>query len=261
MCLAFQAPIADDFNGDGKTDVVLRTSNRAISERQGSDCSLQPLTAGSTSPISYHPSVVAPAMATGDFNHDGLPDIVSLNNIGRLTIVSAQSGGFDAPRGFRFTLRPASCFQQFSVGDLKSGDLNGDGALDLVVAASGLSDAAIMFGDGHGAFNAPVSINSGVTVAPRSPSKFAISTTTAGRTWRCSTPTHETSWSCWTTDRADLCPAARINVGVNATGLVSADFNNDGNLDIVVRGESSGLALYFGDGGARFHSERHWNRR
>ena len=47
-------------------------------------------------------------------------------------------------------------------------------------------------------------------------------------------------------------PAARISVGVNATGFVSADFNNDGNLDLVVRGEPSGLALYLGAGGLGF---------
>jgi FG-GAP-like repeat len=143
-------------------------------------------------------------------------------------------------------------FPQFSVRDLKSGDLNGDGALDLAVAASGLSDAAIMYGDGHGAFNAPVSINSGVTGG----APVAVEIRDFNNDGRPDLALLNSN----TQDlvilnnagQGEFTPSARISVGVNATGFVSADFNNDGNLDIVVRGESSGLALYLGAGGLGF---------
>jgi len=246
-----QGPIAEDFNGDGKTDVLIRAVSQTTFRETG--IRLFTATAGGmfSEPISYHPSVAERAMATADFNHDGLPDIFSLNINGGLTIVSTQSGGFNAPRGFVYS-PPGQFFPQFSVRDLKSGDLNGDGALDLVVAASGLSDAAIMFGDGNGAFNAPVSINSGVTGA----APVAVEIRDFNNNGRLDLALLNSN----TRDLVILnnagqgafMPAARISVGVNATGFVSADFNNDGNLDIVVRGESSGLALYLGDGGLGF---------
>jgi FG-GAP-like repeat len=239
------------FRGRGKTDVVIRT----VSEATFREAGLRLFTATAdgmfSGPISFHPSVVDRAMTTADFNPDGLPDIFLLSIIGELTIVSTQSGGFNAPRGFLYS-PPGQLFPQFSVRDLKSGDLNGDGALDLVVAASGLSDAAIMYGDGHGAFNAPVSINSGVTDG----APVAVEIRDFNNDGR-------PDLALLNSNTRDLVilnnagqgiftPAARISVGVNATGFVSADFNNDGNLDIVVRGESSGLALYLGDGGLGF---------
>ena len=190
-------------------------------------------------------------MATADFNHDGLPDIFSLNINGGLTIVSTQSGGFNAPRGFVYT-PPGQLFPQFSVRDLKSGDLNGDGVLDLVVAASGLSDAAIMYGDGHGAFNAPVSINSGVTGGTPVAVEIRDFNNDGRPDLALINSNTRNLMVLNNAGQGAFEPAASINVGVNATGLVSADFNNDGNLDIVVRGQSAGLTLYLGAGGLGF---------
>jgi len=243
--------VADDFNGDGKTDVVLRISNRLNFRETGIRLFIATTDGRFNEPIGYHPSVVAPAMASGDFNHDGLPDIVSMNNIGRLTIVSAQSGGFDAPRGFVYS-PPGQLFPQFSVRDLKSGDLNGDGVLDLVVAASGLSDAAIMYGDGHGAFNAPVSINSGVTGGTPVAVEIRDFNNDGRPDLALINSNTRNLMVLNNAGQGAFEPAASINVGVNATGLVSADFNNDGNLDIVVRGQSAGLTLYLGAGGLGF---------
>jgi FG-GAP-like repeat len=239
------------FRGRGKTDVVIRT----VSEATFREAGLRLFTATAdgmfSGPISFHPSVVDRAMTTADFNPDGLPDIFLLSIIGELTIVSTQSGGFNAPRGFLYS-PPGQLFPQFSVRDLKSGDLNGDGALDLVVAASGLSDAAIMYGDGHGAFNAPVSINSGVTDG----APVAVEIRDFNNDGRPDLALLNSNTSDLVilnnAGQGAFSPAARISVGVNATGFVAADFNNDGNLDIVVRGESSGLALYLGDGGLGF---------
>jgi hypothetical protein len=47
-------------------------------------------------------------------------------------------------------------------------------------------------------------------------------------------------------------PSATINIGANVNKIVSGDFNNDGNPDLVVRGIPGGLALYLGDGQGGF---------
>jgi photosystem II stability/assembly factor-like uncharacterized protein len=248
----FQNTIAEDFNGDGRTDVMVRVYNSLAFRESG----IRLFTASDiggvfNDPISYHPGVVERAMATADFNHDGLPDIFSLNINGGLTIVKTQGGGFDAPRGFSFA-PPDPLNPSFGVRDLKSGDLNGDGALDLVVAASGLNDAAIMFGDGHGGFNAPVSILSGVTDG----APAAIEIRDFNNNGRPDLAIlYSNTQNLVVLNNAGggvFKPARRINVGANATGFVPADFNNDGNPDLVVRGESGGLALYLGDGGLGF---------
>ena len=249
--LSTQGAIADDFDGDGKTDVVIRTANQNDSRDTG--IRLFTATTGGrfSEPIIYQPSVVAGAMATGDFNRDGLPDILSMNNIGWLTIVSAQGGGFNAPRGF--DVSPPSIFSsQFNVSDMKSGDINGDGAPDLVTAAFGLSNAVIRFGNGRGEFGAPVSIDSGV--AGGAPSAIELRDfNNDGKPDLALLNSNTRNVAVLLGDgRGGFTPSATISVGVAARGLASADFNNDGNLDIVVRGESNGLALYLGNGQGGF---------
>jgi hypothetical protein len=202
-------------------------------------------------PIIYQPSVVAPARAAGDFNRDGLPDILYMNNIGGLTIVSSQGGGFNAPRGFDFS-PPNPFSQRFNASDLKSGDLNGDGAPDLVITAFGLSDAVMMFGDGRGEFGAPVSINTGVP----SDSLLAIELQDFNNDGKpdlaALTPFPQKVVVLLGDGQGSFTPSATINAGTNVVTITSGDFNNDGKLDLVVKGEASGLALHLGNGQGGF---------
>jgi hypothetical protein len=243
--------IAEDFDGDGKTDVALRSAD------QGNFTGITLFTATTggrfSEPIIYQPSVVAPAMAAGDFNRDGLPDILCMNNIGRLTIMSAQGGGFNAPRGIDFS-PPRPFLQLFNgASDLKSGDLNGDGAPDLVITAGGLSDAVIMFGNGRGEFGAPVSINTG---APSSSSLGAIEIqdfNNDGKLDLAALAFYPSNVVVLLGDgQGSFTPSATINAGTGVSTITSGDFNNDGKLDLVVKGEASGLALYLGDGQGGF---------
>src|SRR5262245_20335953 len=246
-----QGAIAEDFDGDGKTDVVIRTISGFNSKETGIKLFTATTDGGFSEPISYHPSVVAPAMATSDFNHDGLPDILSLKDIGSLTIVINRGGGFNAPRGVAYS-RPGVFLDQYIVGDLESVDINGDGALDLVIAGAGLSDAAIMFGAGRNKFSDPVLISSGVTDGL--PVTIELQDfNNDGKLDMAVVYANTRSVVALLGDgQGGFTPSATINIGVNVNKIVSGDFNNDGNLDLVVRGIPGGLALYLGDGQGGF---------
>jgi hypothetical protein len=202
-------------------------------------------------PVGYHPSVVAPAIATSDFNHDGLPDILSVNNRGSLTIVINRGGGFNAPRGVAFS-RPGLSSGQFSVGGLKSADLNGDGALDLVIASTGLNDVAIMLGAGRNKFSDPVLISSGVTNGLPLTIELQDFNNDGNLDLAVLYAITRKVVVLLGDGQGGFTPSATINIGVNVNTIISADFNNDGNLDLVVRGASGGLALCLGNGQGGF---------
>jgi hypothetical protein len=190
-------------------------------------------------------------MATNDFNHDGLPDILSMNNSGSITIVINRGGDFNAPRGVAFS-QLGFALDRFIAGDLKSADLNGDGALDLVVAGSGLSDAAIMFGAGRNKFSDPVLISSGVTNGLPITVEIQDFNNDGKLDLAVLYATTRNVVALLGDGQGGFTPSATINFGPNVFEINSADFNNDGNLDLVVRGVSSGLALYLGDGQGGF---------
>lgn len=95
----------------------------------------------------------------GDFNGDGIPDVVALDFVtGTLKVFLGNgSGGFLPPK---VTILPASvsALKQFA---LVTADFNRDGKLDLAVAANMLSPGyhsgtlVVFLGDGSGAFSAP----------------------------------------------------------------------------------------------------------
>jgi VCBS repeat protein/FG-GAP repeat protein len=249
-----QAAIAEDFDGDGKTDVVLRTFEQRNDSSRATGFRLFPATTGGrfSGPIIFQPSIAPIAMAAGDFNSDGAPDIVSVSLSGSLTILSAQGGGFNAPRGFDFS-PPGAFALQFSLTDLKSGDLNGDGALDLVIAALGLSDPVIMFGNGHGTFSDSVPINSGVPGGV----PIAIELRDFNNDGKPDLALLNSSTNNIVVllgdGRGGFTPSATIGGALAvARGFASADFNNDGNLDLVFSAQSSGFELYLGNGQGGF---------
>jgi len=146
-------------------------------------------------------------------------------------------------------------FQQFSASDLKSGDLNGDGAPDLVITAGGLSDVVMMLGDGRGEFGPPVSINTG---APSTSSLSGIEIQDFNNDGK-------PDLAALAYDQPNVyvvvllgdgqgsfTPSATIPRGTGVSTITSGDFNNDGKLDLVVKAEASGLALYLGDGQGGF---------
>jgi len=80
----------------------------------------------------FYPSISSSsagnALLTGDFNHDGKPDLLSLNFDGVAVLLNDGTGGFSSP----ISLIPSGFFTDSPVA--YAVDLNGDGYTDLVIA-------------------------------------------------------------------------------------------------------------------------------
>lgn len=137
-----------DFNGDGKPDIV-------VSNEQGNKNATILLgdgkgrfTEAKGSPFSAGHG--ANDIAVGDFNNDGKLDLAFANHEEKhLTVLlgNGQGGFTSAPNSpFAVEVKPHT-------HGVATGDLNGDGNLDLVTDSWGNNQVAVLFGDGKGSFN------------------------------------------------------------------------------------------------------------
>ena len=113
------------------------------------------------SPVTLPPvSAIAPFVATGDFNGDGIPDLAIASGAGN-TIVNVLLGNGDG------TFQAAS---PITVGSqpfyIAVGDFNNDGNLDLAVANWAGNSVSILLGNGAGGFTAAQTILTGTGTGP-----------------------------------------------------------------------------------------------
>jgi sugar lactone lactonase YvrE len=145
--------IAADFNGDGKLDLAVVgdyvSSGGAIVLLGNGDGTF---TVGQTLNSSSGYGLIA----TGDFNGDGIPDLVTTNYFdpGGFTVFLGKGDG-------TFRATPTSPTLDYFPTSMVIGDFNGDGLLDL--AFSDLNGIEIFLGNGDGTFKetsaSPISVN------------------------------------------------------------------------------------------------------
>jgi hypothetical protein len=136
-----------DLNGDGKPDIVVaneQSNNVTILLGDGKGGFTQ--AKGSPFPAGHNPNDIA----IGDFNNDGKLDLAIANHDQKhLTVLLGDGNG-------GFTPAPNSPFVvevQPHTHGVATGDLNGDGNLDLVTDNWENNQVAVLFGDGKGNFN------------------------------------------------------------------------------------------------------------
>jgi hypothetical protein len=137
-----------DLNNDGKPDIVVaneQSNNVTILLGDGKGGFTQ--AKGSPFPAGHDPNDIA----IGDFNRDGKLDLAFANHEEKhLTVLlgNGQGGFTPAPNSpFAVEVKPHT-------HGVATGDLNGDGNLDLVTDSWGNDQVAVLFGDGTGSFNA-----------------------------------------------------------------------------------------------------------
>jgi len=191
-----------DFNGDGNLDVAAANNDSgdvSVLLGQGDGTLID---AGTTFRIGT-PDLAAPAaLAVGDFNGDGKPDVVVADEIGNTVSVLLNSGTtplFDASINSNAGTSPEA---------VVVADFNGDGKLDVATADNLDDTATVLLGTGDGHFVPP----SFCSTQPAQPCRQNSECPDGG-----------------------TCDArSALSSGAAPTALVAVDLDGDGKLDLVV---------------------------
>lgn len=144
-----------DLNDDGKVDIVTANNDSgdvSVLLGQGDGTFLDP---GASFPVGV-PDISAPsAVAIGDFNGDGKPDIIATDEIGDTVSVLLNQGG--AVFATAIVTDTGSSPEAVAVGDF-----NGDGKLDAATADNLDDTVTVLIGTGDGHFAAGVPISVGI---------------------------------------------------------------------------------------------------
>ena len=277
------AAAVGDFNGDGKPDLAIANNganNVTVLLGNGSGG----FTAATGSPFAAGAN--PDSIATGDFNGDGIQDVVTTNyNANSLTLLLGNgSGGFAPAAGSPYIvgLNPISVavgdFNGDGIQDLAVanysfpgspyavganpvfvavGDFNKDGIQDLAVANLNSNTVSILLGTGSGTFAAPA--GSSPFLAGYGPNSIAIGDFNgdgipdlAMANYAGVSAILGTGSGTFITDQASPFPA----VGSPAS-IVAADFNGDGIIDLAaVSPGANSVTVLLGDGTGAFVAEQ-----
>jgi large repetitive protein len=148
--------VTADFNLDGHSDLMLLDgSNQCFVLLGVGDGTFRPATTAST-------GLKAASAAVGDFNGDGIPDLVVADaSSGQVNVLPGRGdGSFGSP----VTLIASSTSINiilFSPTSVTTGDFNGDGFSDLLVAGPALDRFSVFLGRGNGTFSTPIDTPTG----------------------------------------------------------------------------------------------------
>ncbi|MGB6725258.1 MAG: FG-GAP-like repeat-containing protein [Terracidiphilus sp.] len=252
--------VAADFNNDGIEDVANiapQGSQSVISVDLGRGD-------GTFAPVDATTPNLGSFLVAGDFNHDGKMDLVSIaagtsTTDAQLYFYAGNGNGTFQPAG------PAVDLGSGVTGAVEAvtGDFNGDGKLDLIVAygviSKGLDPLGLVFipGNGDGAFGTPVSLSqspSGLT-GPL----FAADLNQDGKldlVWQ-----NGLDNAVFLGNGDGTFKQIQLNLSLpnGETILAVADLNGDGIPDLAVEGQQSGggdyyLNLYAGIGDGTFQT-------
>jgi hypothetical protein len=249
------APIgmqSGDFNGDGIPDLATANSGGGVSVLlSNGDGTFQP--ARSTSTTEWPSLHNAPAV--GDFNQDGMLDLATSangpGNIGFNVLLGRGDGTF-------VNAAPSDVFLGWT-SSIITGGLNGDGMLDLVLAADDLLNGAtyvrVLNGQGDGTFS-----QSGLYVdGPAESYSLAMADFDGDIQLDLVLGGSFTTWVILRT--SDGYFQAPRDLGLVAESLTVADFNADGKPDLAATSPTSEInvqtvSVLLGNGDGSFQTAR-----
>jgi hypothetical protein len=235
---------AADFNGDGKIDVVaVRYGARTVIVLLGNgDGTFQ-------ESVDYPCGDVANAVITADFNLDGKPDIAVMAYGAFLSTVSILIGNGDG------TFQP---HVDYLVGInpfwIAVGDVNGDGAPDILTADSNQMGVSVLLNQGNGTFGATMDFATG-QVGPIAIADFN-GDGKADLIQAAYTSSSSPSLFLFSGNGdGTFQPPVAYPSGTFSNSLAIADFNHDGSLDVASRGaslEGPSISILLGNGSGGF---------
>jgi hypothetical protein len=179
------------------------------------------------------------SVAVGDFNGDGVPDLVVTSTSGVSVLLGNGDGTFQDPVTYSVGGTPKSAVVA---------DVNGDGIPDVVVAnpAQG-GGVSVLLGKGNGTFQppvfypavqSPIAMTGGDFNGDGIPDVAVVNSNTAAILL----------------GRGDGSFKAPLLLPISPTkGLAAGDFNGDGRLDLVTLNNST-FSLLLGNGDGTFHN-------
>ena len=236
--------IVADFNGDGNQDIAEADSSGQIDILLGNGDGTFSLLGTKLTPSSANGN----SLAAGDFNDDGIPDLVVVSPYYNSATVYLGKGDGT----FVAVAAQPNVGQQ--PGRIAVADFNGDGNLDLAITNaqySANSTVTILLGNGDGSF----------TPASSSPSAgigaYAIVAADFNGDGKAdlAVTTQQTTSLTILLGNGDgtFTPAASPQVTSYASAVAAADFNADGKLDLIVACGNGGLVfVLLGNGDGTF---------
>jgi hypothetical protein len=233
-------PLVVDVNGDGRLDLVATARlvtpalHMWLGDGKGTFTPIQP---------TWTDSGYA-ALATGDINGDGFPDIVAASHFGTVqTLLSDGKGGFTEK-----ILRRKDGYVAAQLADL-----NGDGHLDLILLGYQKAGIEVYFGDGTGDWRLDTRLPE-----PRPGQTLPGRALAVGDLNHDGHPDLVAAFQRWGMyvyygDGHGGFTGGPVDFS-SESQIVLADVNKDGHLDIVVNGTSfgsdkpNGPDVYLGDG-------------
>jgi hypothetical protein len=198
----------------------------------------------------------ARAVAVGDFNGDGLPDIavagVGSNNI---NILLSCTSGTNCVNGFL----PAVNYAVGTAISIVAADVNGDGKLDLLVASAGGNSVSLFTGHGDGTFSTSrCSAGGGLCFTGLGPVAIAVGNFT-GKPKEVDMAVVNSAGntvSVFLGNGVNFNPPKTYSVGHGPTSVAVADLNGDGFQDLVVtNGADNTVSILLGDGKGNFTAQ------
>ena len=251
--------VAADFNRDGFLDIA------AANWCSGDVSVLFGNGDGTLRPTVDYPVAGALSLTSSDFNGDGVNDLAVVSGGGDVTLMIGNARG-------SFQVLPSfSSGLNLNATGIAAADLNHDGRADLAISNTygGLQNsgsALVLFGNGDGTFQSPVSYDSG----ENSTSVLITDLNQDG--------VPDLALSTTNSDGVNILlgngdgsfrSGGQFTAGDGSTGIAAADFNKDGHVDLAVVNNGIGttfnsnispgnVSLLLGKGDGTFQAARNF---
>jgi hypothetical protein len=244
---------------------VAGTTMRALAETPSPATFVNPTVFNGGSVISNYSPIPVYAVALGDFNNDGVPDLLTLDDNGNTAGVGIMLGNGDGTFGAVSSITTFGCTLE---GGIVTGDFNNDGHLDFAVVSGTLGGdcnfnpgtLSIFLGNGAGGFTLKASYSEIGAPANNEIANGLIAADLRGNGHLdiiAIDPNNGLDVFLGNGDGTFQTPVAIAISSPGSTGAITAgDVNHDGKPDLVVASNisSDGIYVLLGKGDGTFES-------